>query len=1082
MGRAIRLILLLWGCCRVTASAVAAEPIDFVEDVRPILQRHCESCHGPQKQKSGLRLDIRQAAFKGGELYGPSVVPGKLEESPLWLFVADPQADLKMPPEGEPLSAAELSVLKRWIEQGAVWPPGVDTAELRDLRDHWSFHPVQPVPLPVVEQRDWPRSGLDHFILARLEAEGLAPARPADPAAWLRRVTLDLTGLPPSPAEVAEFLTDHSDSARVRVVDRLLASPRYGERWGQHWLDVVRYADTHGFEVNTERPHAWPYRDYVIEAFNRDLPYDQFIREQLVGDALGADAATGFLVTASVLLPGQIGQDEPSKRLARQDALDEIVVNIGQTFLGLTIGCARCHDHKFDPVSQRDYFAMQACVAGVEYGDRELQTPASAARRKQAETWQAELRELQAQLRKFVPLARLQPPAQPPTDPKLNEIRFEPQPARFVRFTIHDANLHPTLGLIEPCLDELEVFTAEATPRNVALASAGTKATASGSRTSASHRLEFLNDGQYGNARSWMSNESGRGWVQLEFPEPVIIDRVVWGRDRTGQLTDRLPTAYTLEIGSSADEWEVVAELLPLRPAVNFQENVDRFSPVVAKAVRLTTLATNNLEPCIDEFEVLSPAGENVALASRGVIARASGEARVRDRHALEYVHDGQYGNSRSWLANSTQGAWVELEFPVPALIERVVWGRDREGKFQDRLPTDYRIEVQLESEEWLTVATALDRQPFQPERSAGQRFSTAGLPAHEARQLAPLLQQQQQLEASIKEALQPDLVFAGTFRAPDEIRLLRRGDPEQPQDVVAPAGLPFLGNLQLSVETTEQDRRRALADWIADPAHPLTARVMVNRIWQGHFGTGLVDTPNDFGWNGTPPTHPELLDWLAQEFVNSGWSIKSLHRLIVLSATYGQGGEHNAAAAERDADVRLLWRYPSRRLEGEAIRDSILEVSGQLNLEMGGRGFNLFRQRGGLSGFTPVETPTAAERRRMIYAHKVRRERDAVFGAFDCPDAGQSAPGRKESTTPIQALNLFNSPFVIAQSAAFAERLTESAGEDQSAQIVLAWQLTLGRDPQPEELAEALPLVQSYGLPMLGRVLFNSNEFLFIP
>jgi hypothetical protein len=337
----------------------------------------------------------------------------------------------------------------------------------------------------------------------------------------------------------------------------LLESPRYGERWGQHWLDVVRYADTHGFEVNTERPHAWHYRDYVIRAFNSDLPYHQFVREQIAGDALGADAATGFLVTASVLLPGQIGQDAPSMRLARQDALDEIVNNVSQTFLGLSIGCARCHDHKFDPISAKDYYSMQAFVAGVEYEDREIPGPDADLRAAEIQPLRERLEQVQQRLAADTPNDGNAGLRQ--TDPRENIERFDPVEAKFVRLTIYDANRHPTLGLIEPCIDELEIFTAEPSPRNVALASHGTRVTASGSQKSENHKLEHLNDGVYGNSRSWMSDTPGTGWVLLELPEPLTIQQVVWSRDRLGEFADRLATVYSIEVGPSVADMTLVA-------------------------------------------------------------------------------------------------------------------------------------------------------------------------------------------------------------------------------------------------------------------------------------------------------------------------------------------------------------------------------------------------------------------------------------------------------------------------------------------------------------------------------------------
>lgn len=930
-GRVLRVTMhRLFILVSITAISATAATVDFVREVRPIFEKHCTECHGEKKQKSGLRLDVKAAAFKGGDAHGASIVPGDAAMSPMMSLVTSKDKDERMPPKGDGLSEAEVATLSLWIAEGAVWPDGVDKAKVVDKRDHWSFKPPANPEPPQVKDTAWPRGEIDRFILARLEKEGLQPSAEADRVTWLRRVTLDLTGLPPTPEQAKAFVKDTRGGAFERVVDELLKSERYGEHWAQHWLDVVRYADTHGFEVNTERPNAWPYRDYVIRAFNSDTPYDRFIREQIVGDAMGpeADAATGFLITASVLLPGQIGQDEPSKRLARQDSLDEIVMNIGQTFLGLSVGCARCHDHKFDPIPQRDYYAMQALVAGVEYADRNRRVPEAEKARANIAKWKTRIAEIERELNGFVPLVK-----------------------------------------------------------------------------------------------------SG------------------------GQ-----------------------------RAPVNARENVECFVPVKAKRVRFTIRATNSLEPCIDEFEVFNREGENIALASTGTTASSSGDVVVADRHDLKHINDGRYGNSRSWMANKREGGWVALEFPEEQTIERIVWGRDREGTFKDRLALDYVIEAADASGEWRVVADASDRKMFDEKAKQPPAFSLKGLSDEETKRAKPLVAEKTELEAKSKAAEAVTQAFAGKFRAPDVINLLSRGDPEQPKDLVTPAVLSAIGDVKLANDTPEQQRRAALADWIASPQNPLTARVMVNRIWQGHFGTGLVQTPSDFGNNGARPSHPALLDWLAGEFIRAGWSVKHLHRLIVLSAAYWQSARTNPVAAEKDADARLLWRFPSRRLEAETIRDSVLSVSGQLNITMYGRGFDLFDKRGGLSGFKPVEIFKSENRRRMIYAHKVRREPEAVFGAFDCPDAGQSTAARRASTTPIQALNLFNSQFTLAHADAFAERVKNDAGADAAAQIRRAYQLALTREPTAAELEDTRAVVEQHGLAVLCRALLNSNEFLFLP
>ncbi len=387
-------------------SAAAQESVDFEKQVRPLLIQHCSECHGGKVQKSGLRLDVRHTALKGGD-GGEVIVAGKSDSSELIRRIVSKDDD-RMPPEGPPVPDEAVQTLRQWIDSGANWPESdVDRAALRDPRkDHWSFQPLSVAEVPNTDEHSKslnaePQNEIDRFVLQKLHEQGLRPNARADRRTLIRRATLDLTGLPPAPERVEAFVNDDRDNAWSELLNELLESPRYGERWAQHWLDVVRYADTHGFEVNTPRDNAWHYRDYVIRSLNEDKPYNQFVREQIAGDVFGADAATGFLVASAVLLPGQIGADDESKRLARQDALDEIIVGTSNTILGLTIGCARCHDHKFDPITMQDYYSLQSFFAGVEYGDRPMRDSEQSKREQTVAEIGQRITELKSDLQQF---------------------------------------------------------------------------------------------------------------------------------------------------------------------------------------------------------------------------------------------------------------------------------------------------------------------------------------------------------------------------------------------------------------------------------------------------------------------------------------------------------------------------------------------------------------------------------------------------------------------------------------------------------------------------------------------------------
>lgn len=1089
-----------------SGSAKAEESVDYTRNIKPIFARKCYACHGALKQESSLRLDTVKLMRQGGDS-GPALNSKKLGENLLWQRISSPEEFERMPPEGEPLSDREQLLVKQWILSGANSPaneqPQIDPAQ------HWSFQPLRSVELPAGEEHP-----IDRWIDRKLQSIDLERSPPADSTTLIRRLFLDLHGLPPSPDDLKFWLEKVDSPGGYRtLIDHLLDSPRYGERIAQFWLDLVRYADTHGFEVNTPRPNAWPYRDYVIRAFNDDKPYDQFVKEQLAGDQFDADEATGFLVAAAVLLPGQIGKDEASKRLARQDALDEMIVGTSATFLGLTIGCARCHDHKFDPVTQEDYYALQAFFAGVEYGDRPIEDEDYRQQQAEAEKLTPQIEELETRL------AAIQPRAFDGEtliidDEDLERVTIlQPKNGHGKNPDGTDRGYRNDTGEVDrmPNLSEgrytwwdnhpgEDVFTwnPETEGRYRVWISWGVHGSGvhtrdaryvldrDGDLGTRDDQTEIAQADQYYYARQ-TSGESEKKprWSGLldvgvhEFEESSkLILR--GGQTGTGITADVLVMQEVQSASTRNDD------LPKLREPVKFDLNSEIFPPTEARFVRLTTLETtknNRYEPCIDELEVFTsgPDAINIALASRGTIPTSSGNYSNDGSHQLKHINDGKYGNQKSWISNEKGAGWVQLEFPEVTTIERVVWGRDRNGKYQDRLPVVYNIDVSLDGETWKTVATSRDRLPL------GTPYDEISLlarnaPSEQRETIRDNIEKVSQLRQRQKELRAPQLVYAGKFREPDETHLLNRGDPEQPLERVNPHVPQIISDVSLSMESEEDQRRVALANWIASPNNPLTPRVMVNRIWQMHFGRGLVETPSDFGMNGAQPTHPELLDWLAIRFIESGWSVKEMHRLIMTSKTYQQSSRINEHAQLIDSDCKFLWRFPSRRLEAEAIRDSMLAVSGELNLKMGGPGFDFFKTRGGLSGFPPVEEFGPEKMRRMIYAHKIRMESVPVFGAFDCPDAGQPTPQRSQSTTAIQALNLFNSEFVYDRAQTVAKQIRLICGDDLDRQVTETFRLMLGRAPTEVEFESAKSAILNSDLATLPRVLFNSSEFLFLP
>lgn len=516
--------------------------------------------------------------------------------------------------------------------------------------------------------------------------------------------------------------------------------------------------------------------------------------------------------------------------------------------------------------------------------------------------------------------------------------------------------------------------------------------------------------------------------------------------------------------------------------------NVESFPAIRAKAIRFEIKKANQSEPCIDELEIFS-GGVNVAL-EKGFKLSSSGNYDNDPKHQLKHINDGVTGNPNSWISNSVNDSWVQIELANPADVEQIAWARDRSGKFSDRTAIDYEIKAQRLDGSWVTVASSDRRLPTNFLQPNSIKFENDLSQQHRASVskdqvvLASLLAEKQKWS-------QKQNAYVGTFsQQPPPTHRLHRGDPMAKREEVSPDTIRIIGALNLDKRTSEQKRRIALAEWIASKENPLTARVIVNRLWQYHFGVGMVSTPSDFGANGTAPTHPELLDWLASNLMTNDWSLKSVHRKILLSNTWQQSSIPNSEAVAKDAGSRLLWRFPPRRLEAESIRDSMVTVSGAFNPTSGGPGFSAFEvQMENVRHYFPKKNYGAEDWRRMVYMTKIRQERESTFGAFDCPDGSQVMPSRSRSTTPLQALNLFNSEFVLQQAEVFAKRLetdvqlhVREERELIEARVQRAYELCYSRKPSARELASAGKFIQQQGLQQFCRALLNSNEFLFIP
>ncbi|MCO6458669.1 MAG: PSD1 domain-containing protein [Pirellulaceae bacterium] len=798
----------------------------FEQQVQPLLKKHCLSCHGTDKPKGGLQLLSRETLLRGGDS-GPAAVPGKPDES--LLIEAVNYASFEMPPKGK-LAPAEIETLTAWVRRGLPWTPGTEAPAAEpahrapqvneQTRAFWSFQPVQRPPVPDVADAAWVRNPIDAFVLARLEAAGLRPAPPADKLTLIRRATYDLTGLPPTPDQIDQFLSDERPEAFEALIDRLLESPQYGEKWGRHWLDLVRYAETNSYERDNAKPFVWRYRDYVIRAWNEDKPFDQFIIEQLAGDELQPRTPDALIATGYYRLG--IWDDEPvDPELALYDDLDDILTTTSQVFLGLTINCARCHDHKIDPIPQRDYYRMLAFLRGLNrFG-----------------------------------------------------VRSDESVAQF--------SLRPLAG----------------------------------------------------------DDQRARHARQIEEHQ-----------QRMAQVRQQIEALERLVRGD--------------------------FSPVE-----------------VEEF-----------------------------RHEMNRE---------------------------PIVKQRV-------GRLID-----------------------------QPQFDEYRRLR---------RQLA-------ELRAGGPPALEQALCVTEVGPKPRDTWVLIRGNPQSKGDPVEP-GFPSVLNVpepelpEMGESASSSGRRMVLARWIASPRNPLTSRVLANRLWQYHFGRGLVRSANDFGFQGDRPTHPELLDWLASELVAGDWRLKRMHKLMMLSATYRMSSAENPAALAQDPTNDLLWRFDMRRLSAEEIRDSILAVNGSLNLKLGGPSVYPRIPAEVLAGQSRPgagwgDSPPEERARRSVYIHVKRSLITPIIASFDGPETDFSCPVRFTTTQPTQALGMLNSQFVNEQAEVFAAYLRGHAGGDLREQVRLALQRTRQRPPSDAEVERGVGFVEALrreeklsdemSLRLFCVLALNLNEFLYL-
>lgn len=976
----------------------------FQRRIQPILAAKCFSCHGPKVQKSSYRLDVRATALRGGDQGEAPIVPGKIEASLLLKYVSDENSEMAMPPKDsrQPrLTAEEVASLTEWISRGAIWPDSA-SAIGDDPLDWWSFKPLHKAPLPNTEPNP-----IDSFVKSKLSDHGLTMSPPADARTLARRLYFDLIGLPPTPEVLDSFERDFgvdAESALDRLVENLLAMPQYGERWARHWLDVVHYGDTHGYDKDKPRPNAWPYRDYVIRALNEDKPYARFVEEQIAGDVLWPGTsdgieALGFIAAGPWDFIGhaEVSESKTDGKIARHLDRDDMVANTMGSFCSVTVHCAQCHQHKFDPISQEDYYRLHAVFSALDRTDRTYYRG-------------------EAIQKQFL---------------KLDRLRKESAIA---------------LKQLEDPLKQL------AGEDYVSL----TKRIDSASKAKDKDK-DANKNAEFGYHSAISSQQNAEKWVQVDLGQWTEIDRVTLlpCYDDFNSIGAGFGFPIRFKVEASDDP--------------QFQTGVTLFDEKHSE-----TFSEDFRSPGLQPFT--THRAKNDGIAGRYVRVTVSKLAKRNNDFIFALAEMQVFDRSDKNVA---------LGHEVEALDSTEAAPRWRKSNLTDGISP--------------TLSTNEDNEQLVEERETLlMKFADEATKSKRQRMLI----EAEQIAAELKKLPASSLVYAGGIHSgsgsfmgtgavggkPRPIFLLARGQVTQPLAEISPGALSALSfrpfEFSLTPESGEGDRRVALAQWVTDPANPLTWRSIVNRVWQYHFGRGFVDTPNDLGHNGSLPTHPELLDWLAVDFRDGGGSLKRLHGQIVKSATYRQSSLNNADGEKIDSNNALLWRQNRRRLEAEAIRDSVLAVSGKLDKTMGGPGWQDFvvehPEHSPHYEYGLADPEDAKTWRRSVYRFIVRSQTQPWMTSLDCADPSMRVDKRNESLSSIQALALLNNGFILTQAKHFAERVSRESDE-LAVQVDMAHRLAFGVAPSESKRIQLIEFAKLNGMPYLCRMFFNLNAFTFV-